>query len=43
MAKEFFGAIYISILGKDSGPKAGWFLSVLPKEFLLKRLKKAIK
>ncbi len=41
--KQFFSAIYLSILGKDSGPKAGWFLSVLPKEFLLKRFKEAIK
>ena len=37
--KEFFSAIYISILGKESGPKAGWFLSVLPKDFLIKRFK----
>ncbi len=36
--KEFFSAIYISILGKESGPKAGWFLSVLDRNFLLKRL-----
>lgn len=39
--KELFGAIYLSILGKESGPKAGWFLSVLPREFLIKRLKEA--
>ncbi len=37
--KEFFGAIYIAFLGKDSGPKVGWFLSTLDKDFLLKRLK----
>jgi lysyl-tRNA synthetase, class I len=36
--KEFFSAIYLSFLGKDSGPKAGWFLSVLDREFLEKRL-----
>ncbi len=36
--KNLFSAIYISFLGKDHGPKAGWFLSVLPREFLLKRL-----
>ena len=40
--KELFTAIYLSILGKESGPKAGWFLSVLPREFLLKRFKEAI-
>ncbi|HEY0220708.1 MAG TPA: hypothetical protein VGC58_00615, partial [Candidatus Paceibacterota bacterium] len=37
--KDFFSAIYLSILGKDSGPKAGWFLSVLPRDFLMGRLK----
>jgi len=36
--KDFFSAIYLSILGKESGPKAGWFLSVLDREFLIKRL-----
>lgn len=37
-AKDFFGALYIAILGKTSGPKAGWFLSVLKRDFLLERL-----
>ncbi|MDO8523877.1 MAG: lysine--tRNA ligase [bacterium] len=36
--EAFFSALYLSFLGKPSGPKAGWFLSVLPKAFLLKRL-----
>jgi len=40
--KEFFSAIYLSFLGKVSGPKAGWFLSVLDKKFLEKRLKEII-
>lgn len=40
--KEFFSAIYLSVLGKESGPKAGWFLSVLPKDFLVKRLKEVV-
>ena len=39
--KEVFGALYISILGKDSGPKAGWFLEALDKDFLIKRFKEA--
>lgn len=38
--KEFFGAIYVAFLGKDSGPKVGWFLSTLSREFLLKRLRR---
>ncbi|KKP88614.1 lysine--tRNA ligase [Candidatus Nomurabacteria bacterium RIFOXYC2_FULL_36_19] len=41
--KKLFSAIYISILGKESGPKAGWFLSVLPKDFLIKRFKEVVK
>lgn len=39
--KEFFGALYGIILNKESGPKAGWFLSVLDREFLIKRLEEA--
>ncbi len=35
--KEFFEAIYLSVLNKKSGPKAGWFLSVIDREFLVKR------
>ncbi len=36
-----FKAIYLAFLGKESGPKAGWFLSSLPREFVLKRLEEA--
>jgi lysyl-tRNA synthetase class 1 len=37
-AKPFFSALYLSILGKESGPQAGWFLTTLDREFLLARL-----
>ncbi len=40
-AKVFFSALYLAFLGKDHGPKAGWFLSVLEREFLLNRLREA--
>lgn len=40
--KEFFGALYGIVLNKESGPKAGWFLSVLDREFLIQRLQDAI-
>ncbi len=40
--REFFSAIYLSFLGKESGPKAGWFLSILDKKFLEKRLAEVI-
>lgn len=35
---DFFSALYISFLGKPSGPKAGWFLSVLDRSFVIRRL-----
>ena len=37
--KDCFQAIYKLFLGKDFGPQAGWFLSALEKDFVLKRLK----
>lgn len=39
--KELFAAIYRIFLNRDSGPKAGWFLSVLPRDFVVKRLREA--
>jgi len=36
---EAFQALYRLILGKDSGPKAGYFLSSLGREWLVKRLR----
>jgi len=38
--KEAFGAIYNALLGKDSGPQAGWFLEALDKKFLIERFSK---
>jgi lysyl-tRNA synthetase class 1 len=35
--RDFFSAIYESVLGKASGPKAGFLLSVLEKNWLQKR------
>ncbi|HET8581017.1 MAG TPA: lysine--tRNA ligase [Candidatus Paceibacterota bacterium] len=40
-AKEFFGPVYLAILGKESGPQAGWFLTNLDRTFLLDRLHEA--
>ncbi|HUC86914.1 MAG TPA: lysine--tRNA ligase [Candidatus Saccharimonadales bacterium] len=37
-APAAFQAIYRVILGKDFGPKAGWFLASLDRDFLIKRL-----
>jgi len=41
-AQAFFGALYLSFLGKDHGPKAGWFLSVLERDFVIQRLNQVI-
>lgn len=40
---ELFSALYFAFLGKSYGPKAGWFLSVLEKDFVLRRLDEAAK
>lgn len=36
--KEMFSALYRAIIGKTSGPRAGWFLSILPRDWLVARL-----
>jgi lysyl-tRNA synthetase class 1 len=38
---ELFTGIYRVFLGRDSGPKAGWFLSVLPTDFRVRMLTEA--
>ncbi|MEX1995629.1 MAG: lysine--tRNA ligase [Candidatus Saccharimonadales bacterium] len=37
--KQLFEALYKVLIGKTSGPRAGWFLSILPREWLIKRLR----
>jgi len=36
--QELFTTLYHVLIGKDSGPRAGWFLSLLPREWLVARL-----
>jgi lysyl-tRNA synthetase class 1 len=36
--KEMFTTLYRLLIGKTSGPRAGWFLSILPRDWLVKRL-----
>jgi lysyl-tRNA synthetase class 1 len=36
--KDMFGALYRLLINKSSGPRAGWFLSILPRDWLLDRL-----
>lgn len=38
-SKEAFSAIYLSLIGKDHGPKAAWLILSLDKEFMKKRFK----
>ena len=40
-AKEAFSAIYIAFTGRESGPKAAWFLLQYPKDVVVKRLMEA--
>ncbi len=37
--KELFTTLYRALIDKDSGPRAGWFLSILPRDWLIKRLR----
>lgn len=37
--KDLFTTLYKVLINKDSGPRAGWFLSILPKGWLIKRLR----
>ena len=37
--KDMFTTLYRALIDKDSGPRAGWFLSLLPRDWLIKRLK----
>ncbi|MEE9223631.1 MAG: hypothetical protein V3U51_02660, partial [Thermoplasmata archaeon] len=39
---RFFRNLYLAMLGKEQGPRAAPFLSVLKKEFVLERLDDAI-
>jgi lysyl-tRNA synthetase, class I len=37
--KQLFSTLYLVLINKESGPRAGWFLSILPRDWLVKRLK----
>jgi lysyl-tRNA synthetase class 1 len=37
--QRMFNTLYQALIGKDSGPRAGWFLSILPRDWLVARLK----
>jgi lysyl-tRNA synthetase class 1 len=37
--KDMFTTLYRALIGKTSGPRAGYFLSILPRDWLVKRLR----
>ncbi len=37
--KELFSTLYKVLINKEAGPRAGWFLSLLPRGWLIKRLR----
>jgi len=37
--EQLFSPLYRALIGKESGPRAGWFLSILPREWLIRRLR----
>ena len=40
-SKKFFQAIYLAFLGDRQGPKVGWFLASLERDFVKTRLMEA--
>lgn len=36
--RDLFASLYRLTIGQNSGPRAGWFLSLLPRDWLLRRL-----
>ena len=37
--KDMFTTLYRILIAKNSGPRAGWFLSILPRDWLISRLR----
>jgi len=40
-SKKFFQAIYLAFIGDRQGPKVGWFLASMDREFVIERLHEA--
>jgi lysyl-tRNA synthetase, class I len=40
-AGQAFAAIYLAFLGRPSGPRAGWLLAALDRDFVTGRLREA--
>ena len=42
-ARKSFQATYVSLLGRKSGPRAGWFITSLDRDFVIRRFVEASK
>ena len=40
-AKAAFNALYLAFLGRPNGPRAGWLLASLERDFVIRRLREA--
>ena len=40
-AKAAFNALYLTFLGRPNGPRAGWLLASLERDFVIRRLTEA--
>jgi lysyl-tRNA synthetase class I len=40
-AKAAFAALYLAFLGRPNGPRAGWLLASLDRDFVIERLRQA--
>jgi lysyl-tRNA synthetase class 1 len=40
-AKAAFSALYLSFIGRPNGPRAGWLLASLDRDFVIRRLREA--
>jgi lysyl-tRNA synthetase class 1 len=38
-SQQLFNPLYRALIGKEQGPRAGWFLSILPRDWLIGRLR----
>ena len=39
--RQSFAAIYLAFIGRENGPRAGWLLASLDKDFVVRRLLEA--
>jgi lysyl-tRNA synthetase class 1 len=40
--KMIFRALYLAFLGRERGPRLGWFLEALSRDFVIRRMLEAV-